>query len=551
MVNYHNITPPELMAPWDNHLALGQLRAQGDLRLLAPRTALAVADSAYNEAHLAGAGFAATAVVPPSAALDAEVTAAAGVPPPGDRARRGARWLAVGRVSPNKALESTIAALRRRPRPRRPGRHARDHRQAGDGLLRRRAAPLRGRPRSGCGGALRGPCRRRHRGGGLRARGRAGGDVGARGLLRARGRGDVRRPAGGGVRPGCGARGAGWGRRTRLGQGPVRVGLDRRRPPAPMAPVAGPWSRRAGAVSPSSTSIRPPTGSSACWSPWRPRVRRRRERRAPVRPHAAPGGRGRAAHPAPARRPGGARHQVASLRRADRPRDGSGDAAVHPLRRGGRAGGRAALPVRHGVRHRSLAGGAARAPGGELSQRHAAGVLRALGQRPGAAPAPGPAPTARVGPAQPRSAWPSPRSTRPSCARPASPHTAVVPPAAIAPTTGGEPTAPPRAAHAPAPAGSASAVSPRTRRSSSPSWRSSSPGPTTTPRPRSRWWVDRWCRPTRRPCTASSTKWACVDAVTFTGAVSDDAARGRHGPLRRAGASPHGTRVSGSRCSRP
>ena len=35
VVNYHNITPPELMAPWDNHLALGQLRAQGDLRLLA------------------------------------------------------------------------------------------------------------------------------------------------------------------------------------------------------------------------------------------------------------------------------------------------------------------------------------------------------------------------------------------------------------------------------------------------------------------------------------------------------------------------------------
>ena len=52
VVNYHNVTPPELMAPWDNHLALGQLRAQHDLRLLAPRAALAVADSAYNEAHL-------------------------------------------------------------------------------------------------------------------------------------------------------------------------------------------------------------------------------------------------------------------------------------------------------------------------------------------------------------------------------------------------------------------------------------------------------------------------------------------------------------------
>jgi L-malate glycosyltransferase len=111
VVNYHNITPPELMAPWDNHLALGQLRAQGDLRLLAPRTALAVADSAYNEAHLAEAGFAATAVIPPSAALDPDVTAAAGTERAAGPSRSGARWLAVGRVSPNKALESTIAAL--------------------------------------------------------------------------------------------------------------------------------------------------------------------------------------------------------------------------------------------------------------------------------------------------------------------------------------------------------------------------------------------------------------------------------------------------------
>jgi glycosyltransferase involved in cell wall biosynthesis len=121
VVNYHNITPPELMAPWDNHLALGQRRAQQDLALLAPRAALAVADSAYNEAHLAAAGFAATAVVPPSAALDKpdrddgspgesrhETTATRLSSGPSSR---GARWLAVGRVSPNKALEHTIAAL--------------------------------------------------------------------------------------------------------------------------------------------------------------------------------------------------------------------------------------------------------------------------------------------------------------------------------------------------------------------------------------------------------------------------------------------------------
>ncbi len=111
VVNYHNVTPPELMAPWDNHLALGQLRAQGDLRLLAPRTALAVADSAYNEAHLAAAGFRATAVVSPSAALDEGTAGNAAGPEPGGVTPGAARWLAVGRVSPNKALESTIAAL--------------------------------------------------------------------------------------------------------------------------------------------------------------------------------------------------------------------------------------------------------------------------------------------------------------------------------------------------------------------------------------------------------------------------------------------------------
>ena len=111
VVNYHNITPPELMAPWDNHLALGQLRAQGDLRLLAPRTALAVADSAYNEAHLAEAGFARTAVIAPSANLEALGAATAALPQGAATAGAGARWLAVGRVSPNKAIESTVAAL--------------------------------------------------------------------------------------------------------------------------------------------------------------------------------------------------------------------------------------------------------------------------------------------------------------------------------------------------------------------------------------------------------------------------------------------------------
>jgi L-malate glycosyltransferase len=106
VVNYHNITPPELMEPWDHHLALGQARAQSDLEVLAPRTALAVADSGYNETHLAEAGFVATAVIAPSAALTAQVEVDSTPPTAGPTT-----WLSIGRVSPNKSLEHAIAAL--------------------------------------------------------------------------------------------------------------------------------------------------------------------------------------------------------------------------------------------------------------------------------------------------------------------------------------------------------------------------------------------------------------------------------------------------------
>jgi glycosyltransferase involved in cell wall biosynthesis len=98
------------LAPWDPYLALGQQRALADLEVLAARAALAVADSRYNEAHLTAAGFAATAVVPPSAALGQEVAPAQ--PPAVARTHSdGGRWLAVGRVAPNKAVEHALAAL--------------------------------------------------------------------------------------------------------------------------------------------------------------------------------------------------------------------------------------------------------------------------------------------------------------------------------------------------------------------------------------------------------------------------------------------------------
>ncbi len=45
VVNYHNVTPPEYYAPWDNGMARHQLLAQMQLRELAPRAALGLAVS--------------------------------------------------------------------------------------------------------------------------------------------------------------------------------------------------------------------------------------------------------------------------------------------------------------------------------------------------------------------------------------------------------------------------------------------------------------------------------------------------------------------------
>jgi L-malate glycosyltransferase len=123
VINYHNITPPELFAPWDNRLARHQVQAQQELRALAPRTALAVAVSAFNRKDLDGAGFAATAVIPPAAVLSVTAEGPSGAtdgPPRGGRVARtngapgsgrGARWLSVGRMAPNKAIEDVLMAL--------------------------------------------------------------------------------------------------------------------------------------------------------------------------------------------------------------------------------------------------------------------------------------------------------------------------------------------------------------------------------------------------------------------------------------------------------
>jgi glycosyltransferase involved in cell wall biosynthesis len=125
VVNSHNVTPPEYYAAWDNPLARHQLQAQIQLRELAPRAALGIAVSAFNDSELRAAGFARTAVVPPAAMMPAgdlahearrgavatESASASASAAAAASAREGARWLMVGRMAPNKGIELALNAL--------------------------------------------------------------------------------------------------------------------------------------------------------------------------------------------------------------------------------------------------------------------------------------------------------------------------------------------------------------------------------------------------------------------------------------------------------
>jgi glycosyltransferase involved in cell wall biosynthesis len=108
VVNYHNVTPPEYYAAWNNPMARHQLRALQERSNLASRTSLGIAVSAFNEAELRAAGYARTAVVPPAAIAPTSGTAS---PESTTSSDSGARWICVGRVAPNKGIELALMAL--------------------------------------------------------------------------------------------------------------------------------------------------------------------------------------------------------------------------------------------------------------------------------------------------------------------------------------------------------------------------------------------------------------------------------------------------------
>lgn len=123
MVNYHNITPPDLLQWWEPDVGHEVRLGREQLGRIAADCRLAIADSAFNEDELIAAGFSSTAVVP----LLIEMTVP-GEADPGlvrelsaAKAAGGPDLLFVGKVSPHKAphdLVKMLAVYRRLYHPR-------------------------------------------------------------------------------------------------------------------------------------------------------------------------------------------------------------------------------------------------------------------------------------------------------------------------------------------------------------------------------------------------------------------------------------------------
>jgi glycosyltransferase involved in cell wall biosynthesis len=113
-VNYHNITPADLLEAWIPEVGEEVRWGRAQLRDLAPVTEFAIADSGFNEEELRLAGYRSTRTVPllidldgfsgsPDPALAAKLAA--------QKERGGADLLFVGKVSPHKGQHDLIKAL--------------------------------------------------------------------------------------------------------------------------------------------------------------------------------------------------------------------------------------------------------------------------------------------------------------------------------------------------------------------------------------------------------------------------------------------------------
>jgi L-malate glycosyltransferase len=112
--NYHNITPTEYFTRWDPAFADDLARGRSQVAQLAAGTELAIAVSEFNERELRALGYRHTATSPPLfdlAALEKQPDRRALARIDREQAAGGARWLFVGRLSPNKCQHDVIGAF--------------------------------------------------------------------------------------------------------------------------------------------------------------------------------------------------------------------------------------------------------------------------------------------------------------------------------------------------------------------------------------------------------------------------------------------------------
>jgi glycosyltransferase involved in cell wall biosynthesis len=112
VLDYHNVTPASFYDGWEDHTSAKVALAREQAAALAPRAALGIADSAFNERELERMGCQVTAVVP--------IIVDVGQRGPTDETERARLaeahgsstvLLFVGRLSPNKAQHDLVEAL--------------------------------------------------------------------------------------------------------------------------------------------------------------------------------------------------------------------------------------------------------------------------------------------------------------------------------------------------------------------------------------------------------------------------------------------------------
>ena len=112
VVDYHGLTPAELLRPWHPHAATAVSIARSDLAVLAERSVAAMADSRFLLPDLEAVGARSIAVTP--LLMDPHLWllgAKSRVSRRSSGRTRGARLLSVGRITSSKAVEDLVTML--------------------------------------------------------------------------------------------------------------------------------------------------------------------------------------------------------------------------------------------------------------------------------------------------------------------------------------------------------------------------------------------------------------------------------------------------------